>query len=340
MHAPLSPPSECEVSIIGGGLAALVFARLLKQRLPHCSTSVVDAPATAAATATAGKTIVINQRAAACLQQLDALPPQSKPIHTVHLSRRGLPAATLGNGSQPLGYAIAPQQVAARLRQGLTVHQARVHDIRRNGSGVRCSGTAGEVWHAKYAVLACPLPDLPPPFVARHLTYRQTILSLTARTDLPPGTARQRFSRRRILVLVPRAEDDHTGVILCTASAEGGHLNALSDAALSQLLREEFNLPIRVHGRRFAYVPQLTRCTPLAAPPIVLLGSGASTLHPVGAQAISLAIEDARYLADAFAAGGDAALVTSARQRQRAHRAKALLTSALALGAFGAGGLL
>ena len=341
MDAPVAPPppADSDISIIGGGIAALVFARLLYHHLPSTAVQVVDAPAPdGAGSGGGGKTIVINQHAADTLRRLNALPENSKPIHSVAVSRRGIGGTTVGNGSDPLGYAIAPHLVTARLREGLAMHQARVREIAPAADGVDFRGEDGAAWRAKLAVLACPLPALPPPFVTRRIPYRQTILSLTARADLPPGSARQRFSRRRILVLVPRAEDDDIGVIICAPNAQVGALNALSDTALSRLLSEEFELPVDVGGRRFAYVPQLSRTTPLAAPPLLLLGSGASTLHPVGAQAISLAVEDAETLAEIFANGKNGALPPAAAfapygRRLNAHRRKALLTSTLALGA-------
>lgn len=354
---------QSDVCVIGGGIAALVFARLLQQRQPTLGITVLDAGGGGGG-GSDGKTIVVDHATATCLRGLDALPETSRPINQVRVSVGPLPAKTIGGGHHPLGYAISPREVLPRLREGLRIAPAHLKSVTAEEGGARLVTRQGDTWQARLAVIACPLDALPPPFRTRRFAYRQTVFSCQASGALPPGTARQRFSRRRVLVLVPRAEgaesaenaeedgDGEIGVIICAANADAGSIAAMSDGALSALLSREFEMPLTVRGRRFAYTPQLARRSPLAAPPLLLLGGGATTLHPIGAQAIALAVEDAKQLAAAFDGGGNsndsdngngsAPLPTQFekyRRRIHAHRGKALLTSALALGAFGAGGL-
>ena len=333
---------HCDIGIIGGSLAGLAFARLLQAQLPQCTISVLDDTQNAPA----GKTLIIERAAADCLQQFAALPANSKAIQQVRISLAGIQRNIGRNveGQQPLGYSISQPLVQLALKKDLPLHNARVAALHPTAEGVTIHTNDNSTLHARYLVIACPLPLLPPPFRSRRLAYQQSIFSLQANSDLPLHTAYQYFSYRKVMVLVPRAEDDATGVILCVPHATSGDINALSDSALSTYLSDKFKLSINVSGKRFAYHPQLLRTTPLASDNIALIGSGASTLHPIGAQAISLGIADAQVLAKLFiqhtGTPPQAALQQYHRQRVFAHRRKALLTSTLALGAFGAGGLL
>lgn len=343
--------ARTDICVLGGSIAGLLFAQKLKASR-HSLTVLDDAPDSGGDD---GKTLVIDRRAAGHLAAIDALPASSVAIEKVQVSvGRFLRHTIGGSGSnEPLGYSISAPQVQEKLRRGLRLRQARMQHIAIAEDGVEITARdrrgRSSTLRARLLVIACPLAALPPPFATRRLPYHQTILSMPAESALPPRSARQRFGARRVLVLVPRADSGggdggNTGVIICAASATAGALSAMSDSALSAMLSEEFALPVRVQGRRFAYAPQLVRHTPLAHPPVVLLGSGATTLHPIGAQAISLAVQDAHHLAAAFGSGDAAlpkadALMRYQRRRLFSHRRKAALTSTLALAAFGAGGL-
>lgn len=321
-----------DICVLGGSIAGLSFARLVQARRPDCALAVLDA----GSSAVAGKAIVIDRAAANCLQRLQALPSASIPINTVRVSLAGIINKSIGRNGAPLGYAIVPQQVQAALRESLPMVNADVARIENGADAVLVTTAAGEQMRTRLLVVACPFA-LPPPFRTFRLPYHQSIFSLQAETALPAQTAMQKFLPRRVLVLVPRAEDGETGVIICAPTRVAGALNALSDEGLSDYLSRQFDLSVRVHGRRFIYPPGLSRTSPLAHGRVALLGSGATSLHPIGAQAISLAMADAEQLAASYALPpqpSGAALAGYRCRRSWAHRQKALLTSTLALAAF------
>ena len=201
-----------DICIIGGNIAGLLLARRLAARLPDAAIRIFDS----GVSAVAGKTIVIDRRAADSLAQLNALPSTSHPIHQVDVSVAAC-RHTVGGGDTPLGYSIIPEAVMQRLRGDLTITQTRITGIAtdNNYRQVTLTEDNGTQTTARLLIISCPLPSLPPPFRTRRLPYQQAIFSFAARTALPANRACQRFSRRRVYVLVPRADSEETGVIIC-----------------------------------------------------------------------------------------------------------------------------
>lgn len=333
-----------KIAIIGDGIVGCVAARLLARQFPHWQVAVYgDGKETGR-----GKSIVINKGVADVLKSLSAFPKSSCPIRNIDVRFGSGSCATAPTATpEDFYYGICPAVTLQLLRESMqsdatniTHHIARIRDSQEDDAAacVRLATSDGTAADYGLLVLACALPQYPPPMRRREWAYHQTIFSFVVRApNHPPQTACQYFYDGGVAVLVPRP-DAQAGIVVCIPAARGDSFNAQSDAELSATLTHIFGQTIVAGGERYVYAPLLQHTTPMATARTVAIGGGATTLHPIGAQSYRLGVADAVQLVEELAAapaaarGGDfaPALRRYHRRRRIAHATAISTTSALA----------
>lgn len=330
-----------KVAIVGDGLIGCVAANLIQQQFGDWQVCAYGS----GAPADKGKSIVVNKGVADVLQRLDALPANSQPITNIDV--RFVGGCTRGAVDAPndFYYGICPHATLQLLREKISHQVARVDEIQNNvdsgSSHARLITDKGVVVDADLIIIACALPRYPAPFplAPRQYDYHQTILSLVAGCETwQQGSAYQYFFKHGIGVLVPRS-DDKVGVILCLSDMRAPYFNAQSNEYLSRYLSKLFSLPLSINDERFVYAPTLRHQTPLASSRIALVGQGATTLHPIGAQSLRLGVSDCTQLVasikrtQSLPQNIPQALAHYAKTQIPKHRAAIATTTALATAA-------
>ena len=327
-----------KVAVAGDGIVGFAAARILQDA---AGDGEWDITVFGDGAGDGGKSLVVSKGVADALESLSALPANTRAISKARITFGGGGAAgeslsdfTLSD-DDAFYFAIDRDAVLQSLRSGVSHRRARIAAIASADDGVTLTAEDAEEFTAGLLLITCPLPRLPAPFYARRHDYHQTILSMTASVDQwQTNSARQKFFARGIAVLVPRT-DGAVGVVLCLAAPTANAYNAMDDSQLSKSISDLFGMTIRISGKRHAYCAELRRVNPLAAGRVALIGQGATTLHPVGAQAMRLAFDDIRRLTQCLAQS--VAIPAALRQYSRAqtseHRKLALATTALAVAA-------
>ena len=327
------------ICIIGGGISGLTFAALWCKNGGRALVLEKNMPS---ADDDDGKSVVINAGSAQLLQRIGVDLHDAAPLTRLHARFENAPGGfILNNGI--LGYGIAhrdvQQQIAAGLGDGfcapatvtsITPHNSGVHVDYRTADGVDKTAAATA------ALIACELPQLPPPFVARDWDYGQALISFAAAAhNFLPGDAVECFCRYGIIAIVPRA-DQQKGVIVCAKQDMAGQLSAKSDVRLLECINDVFGGEFGLHSpsARVVYAPRGRQVSPLAAERIAVLGAGATILHPAGAQGINLGLSDAACLATLLNNTDDieSALAAYHRRRTPVHIGMLAATSFLAAG--------
>lgn len=332
------------ICIIGGGIAGLTCAALLRQR--HGAEVLVLERASKNGTED-GKSVMFNASSAAVLAEVGAWPEKNAALRQIFVSFGNAPgSATIGDGNVPLGYGASHHTVLQTLTTSLDNSlclSANVKKLTPENDAVRVDYETPEgekSVKAQAVVIACAWPGLPTPFQSRVFDYQQAVIALTAKTDnWPPHCAFENFGKNGIVALVPRADANKpVGVIICASEAAAGQLTVLNDNAFMQIINDEFGGRFRLHSpsKRFVYAPQARHVRPLAAARIACLGGGASMLHPAGAQGLNIGIADADCLSSLLAKNSKSsvedALLNYVRRRSVAHVATLAATSVLAMG--------
>ncbi|MBE8158346.1 MAG: NAD(P)-binding protein [Betaproteobacteria bacterium] len=324
------------ICVIGGGISGLTFAALHRQN----GGEILALEKNEVCGGEDGKSVVISAKSAAILKRAGA-ETATAPLSEIRVYFQDAPGGmTIGGGVLGCGvpHREIHQKLAATLGESLRA-PAAVESIAQKKDGVaitfRTDGGVQEILAAA-AVIACELPELPAPFLARTLDFQQGMITFTAAADnFPKGLAVEGFTRGGVAALVPRT-DEKTGVILCAGEAAAGRLAALSDDALMERINDFFGGEFGLHspGARQIYAPQTRYVSPLAAAKIATLGAGAAVLHPAGAQGLNMGLADAECLAAQLAGGEniETALAAYARRRTPAHMAMLAATGFLGMG--------
>ncbi|MGI9297392.1 MAG: FAD-dependent monooxygenase [Gammaproteobacteria bacterium] len=332
------------ICVIGGGIGGLVFAAL--HRANGGEILVLERENIDAAEED-GKSVVVNAASAALLRKAGVNLEDAAPLSCARIQFQNAPGGATIDGDGALGFGIAHRAVRKQLAEiaGDSFRApVAVLSVKSADAGARVSYRTADgeekTVSAAAVVVACALPDLPPPFAVREFDYRQAAISFTAEArNFPRGLAVESFTRFGIVALVPRV-DKKIGVILCAESDAAGMLSALPDDALLAKINDCFGGEFALHsaGARFIYAPKARRVSPLAAENIAMSGAGATILHPAGAQGLNLGIADAACLSELLHRRGDsgdsiaAAFAAYRRRRTPAHRATLAATSILAAG--------
>ncbi|MGI9306861.1 MAG: FAD-dependent monooxygenase [Gammaproteobacteria bacterium] len=324
------------ICVVGGGISGLAFAALHEKNGGKTLVLERQNPAEGED----GKSVVVNSAAVKILQDAGAQ-ADGAPLETVRVNFQNAPGGMTIRGGV-LGRGIAHRAVHQQLAAGLGgsfCAPAKVISISQNKNAAQIiyqTENGVQETEAAAALVACELPQTPPPFAARALDCRQTIISFSAQArNFPHASAVECFTQDGIAAIVPRA-DAKIGIILCAADAAAGRLSALEDDALMRRLNDIFGGEFGIHSPspRYIYAPRIRHVSPLADGKIALLGAGATMLHPAGAQGLNMGLADAKTLA-AFLANGENienALAKYARRRAPAHLRLLAATGMLAAG--------
>ena len=320
-------PFSADICVIGAGPVGLAFALALQKRSAGRRAVILDR---GQARPDDGKSVAFGPHSRAFLRELDAWPSHEKPIRRAEISfsvfpdlkrdggRGGFrPLELRADGESALAYVASHEEVRAALFSQLRedARTGMVLGIRDAGdfAEVRFQESGGEVElvRAKLAVLACEFPRMPSGFTVRDFDYGQCALALSGKAENAESEGRERegwdgetayehFSPDGLVTLVPRTGAADLGAVICAGSAAGAQWGVLSDSALSSRIGGMFaggGFDVRMSGARMAYAPHLRRVRPLGLGRIVCIGQGATTVHPIGAQGLNLALRDADSLA-------------------------------------------
>ena len=320
-------PFSADICVIGAGPVGLAFALALQKRSAGRRAVILDR---GQARPDDGKSVAFGPHSRAFLRELDAWPSHEKPIRRAEISFSVFPDLTRdggrggfrplelrADGESALAYVASHEEVRAALFSQLRENPrtGMVLGIRDAGdfAEVRFQESDGEVElvRAKLAVLACEFARMPSGFTVRDFDYGQCALALSGKAENAESegregegwdgeTAYEHFSPDGLVTLVPRTGAADLGAVICAGSAAGAKWGALSDSALSSRIEGMFaggGFDVRMSGARMAYAPHLRRVRPLGLGRVVCIGQGATTVHPIGAQGLNLALRDADSLA-------------------------------------------
>ena len=359
-------PFSADICVIGAGPVGLAFALALQKRSAGRRAVILDR---GQARPDDGKSVAFGPHSRAFLRELDAWPSHEKPIRRAEISFSVFPDLKRGGGRggfRPLELRADGESALAYVASHEEVRAALFSQVRENARtgmvlGIRDAGDFAEVRfqesggeielvRAKLAVLACEFPRMPAGFTVRDFDYGQCALALSGKAESEGRecdgwdgeTAYEHFSPDGLVTLVPRTGAADLGAVICAGSAAGAQWGVLSDSALSSRIGGMFaggGFGVRMSGARMAYAPHLRRVRPLGLGRVVCIGQGATTVHPIGAQGLNLALRDADSLAAMLSgsqldeesgwAGGAGA--EHARRREGDHFRTCAATHSLAL---------
>lgn len=306
-----------DVAIIGGGfvgyLAALACAHL---NLRVCILEAQTRDLTKLSQVE-GRAIALAHSSCTLLKSLklwENISAQAYPIHQVHISQQGsfgkcridaqsyhLPA---------LGHIVPATHLAVSLAQAIDAHDdieliapAMVTAL---DDGVITFEEANETKQlTAKLVLAC---DGAQSFVRDHFNietsrknYQQhAIVANVSISEPHKNIARQRFTPKGVLAMLPLAERRMTSVL----TLDETHFQTLMQlddadylAALQSLLGQRAGRLTNL-GKRFTYPLAWVQANQTIANRTILLGNAAHTISPVAAQGLNLALRDIAVMAD------------------------------------------
>ena len=331
-----------DVCVIGGGIAGLTLAALLRQE--GWQVAVLERAVTVPQDD--GKSVVLNAAAARTVQQVGVWPAGAAELRQVFVSFAGAPGGlTVGAADGAiLGYGVSHHAIRQRLMDLLSesLIPAAAESLSWDSHTAQVDykiGTEVERLRARVAVVAGAWAGLPSPFLGRVFDYRQVVIAFAAAAEnWPQHCAFESFGKEGMVALVPRADKEKPVGVIVGVAATAGRLAVLDDKSLMQVINDEFGGRFGLHSptARFTYAPQARRSRPLSSGRVACVGMGATTLHPTGAQGLNLGLADANCLASLLLSAGvdraESALQTFAGRRSMVHDAILGGTSLLALG--------
>jgi 2-octaprenyl-6-methoxyphenol hydroxylase len=312
---------DCDVAIVGGGLAGSVLAHalaatplrvvLIEARDPRkLEQPSFDARATALANG--------SQRVLETLGIWDAVADEAMPIRCIHISERGRFGVSRilarDEGVRALGYLLENRVLGAAIWKALerdraitVIAPATLASVVTTADCVQfdvVSDEQAQVVRARLAVAADGMnsrvrAELG---IATHEDdYAQSAVILNCRTEVPHrGRAFERFTPDGPIAMLPLTYDRVAAVwTLSTAAAE--RVMQLDDTGFGEALQSAFGYRLgRIVevGRRATYPLRRLRSADLIAPRAALIGSAAVNVHPVAGQGFNLAVRDVAVLAE------------------------------------------
>lgn len=318
---------DCDVLIIGGGLAGASLARALRD-LPLRLALVEAQGWDQAAPRRDPRAIALSYGSARIFQGLglwQGLP--ATPIRRIHVSDRGhfgftrLDCEQLGIAA--LGYVLEASDMEQALRRelkqqaNLALHcgsRLEQLDIGAEQATARIVDAQGQIFSLTTRLLVAAdgaasaarrLLDMP----ARIQPYHQTAIVCQITPAQPQAcTAYERFTETGPLALLPMQQDRYA--LVWTVAGGADELLAMDEGEFLRRLQLRFGWRL---GRmlqatpRHAFPLMLSYRHEAPQPRLALLGNAAHTLHPVAGQGLNLGLRDVATLAELLRdhAGGD-----------------------------------
>jgi 2-octaprenyl-6-methoxyphenol hydroxylase len=336
---------KADIAVVGAGPVGTMAAVLIARRRPDLRLRLLER----GGALPDNKHIVLNFASRRLLEEAGVWKDFSSaaPITNARISFAGclgrVAVRAADAGVCAVGYALPLADLQNRLRaaaQKNIVSPCEVTNIAADGDGcqLRIKTPLGESsLRCRRLIIAAEVaPHFLPGgiFTAREDDYRQDALVADVAADAPPGIAWERFGDSGALALVPKS--DGVFALIWSAPREVA-------VKLSALDTDDFIRAVRAAGgrgwprisalagdvRRFALKRRMMR--PIASGALALIGQGANTAHPVGAQGLNLGMRDAGEIAKLIHYHNGAAFAEYAKARKQDHRRIMAATNALAL---------
>jgi 2-octaprenyl-6-methoxyphenol hydroxylase len=312
---------QCDVAIIGGGLAGSALAQALAPT--PLRTILVEArdPATLQQPSFDDRATALangSQRILTGLGVWDALRPDAQAIDSIHISERGRFGAArisaAAEGVPALGYLAENRLMGRALWSALSaaprfqclapatlvaLHadaEAAVADIALGERRIRL--------RAKLLVAADGARSQVRDVLgigASADDYAQCAVVLNGATEMPhTARAYERFTRDGPLAVLPLPQE-RVAVVWTLSRAAAQRVMQLDEPAFRSALQEAFGYRLgrfRRLGLRASYPLLRIRSASSVAARTVLIGSAAVHLHPVAGQGFNLALRDVAALAE------------------------------------------
>jgi 2-octaprenyl-6-methoxyphenol hydroxylase len=323
-----APPRDCDVAIIGGGLAGCALAHALAQTPLDVVLVEAQSPATMRQPSFDDRATALangSQRILATLGLWDAVRADTAPIASIHISERGRFGAARIRAAQEgvpaLGYLVENRVLGSALWRALDEHnrietfapaELESLDAQDDFVSLVIAGTDRKrTLRAKLVVAADGAQSQVRAqlgIAAIEADYAPRAGIVHCQTDVPHrGRAFERFTTDGPVAVLPLT-DERVAVVWTLPQATADRVMQLDDRAFALALQSVFGYRLgrlRRVGRRASYALTRTRSTALVATRTVLIGSAAVNLHPVAGQGFNLALRDIAALAEVL---GDALL--------------------------------
>ena len=323
-----SPPTHCEVAIVGGGMVGASLALALA----GSGRAVVLIEAQPIAGVSHGsfdeRTTALGNGARRIYQTLGvwpALAQQAAPIRHIHISDAGRFGFARLNADEheleAFGYTVGNRHLGQVLWQALQERggvslwkRAEVTDAALGGDSATLTVRtgAGEKQLTARLVVAADGAESILKRIAGIASdaraYQQVALVSTVQSDCPSqDIAYERFSDSGPLALLPRYDRSYA-LIWTAPPALAAELSACSESEFCQRLQQRFGWRagrFLQAGRRASYPLQLVRARSSVGARTALIGNASQALHPVAAQGFNLGLRDAAFLAELIVAADD-----------------------------------
>ena len=318
-----------DIIIVGAGPVGSLAAVLARQARPDLRIKILDRDS---APTESGKTVALTFSSRRILEDAGVWDSISNCVAPIIEARttyqrcfgRGIIRAADAD-VDALGYAIPLSILHRAMRKfadDLLVAPATLQSIEKKGGGIelKIAKESGETESllCRLLILAAEFspPILPADFSAHSFAYKQAAISCEAHADnLRDGESHERFASGGVIAIVPRREessDKNCALIWCAPTDSALRLSQMDDASFIAAVGEECGgaTPLIVSvGPRRAHKLQMRIVRPIARGGILLIGQGAQTVHPIGAQGLNLGFRDAhefsRILADSNVQNAD-----------------------------------
>jgi 2-octaprenyl-6-methoxyphenol hydroxylase len=340
-------PTDCDVLIIGGGLAGTSLGCALARSRLRCMLVEAAPFKTGGQPSYDDRAIALaygSRRIFEGMGLWEELQTQVTPIRSIHVSDRGHFGVTRldcrDEGLDALGYIIPARELGLALTRASTatpgleiISPARLASLEFSADGARAGitvdGATREI-RARLVVAADGGQSTVRELVGiRHSQrdYEQTAVFANVTPELPhDNIAHERFSATGPLALLPMAEG-RCGLVWTQCKEQVEAVMALNDTEFLAQLGEAFGYRlgrfVKV-GKRHAYPLELGWTREAVRERLVLIGNAAHTLHPIAGQGFNLGLRDvaalAQTLADAHNARQDIGALALLRDYQRWRR--------------------
>jgi 2-octaprenyl-6-methoxyphenol hydroxylase len=304
-----------DLVIAGGGPVAGVLAALLADT--PWNTAII----TPAAPTIGNRAIALNHSSRQILQSLgiwDQVASNAGEIARIEVSRRGEPGKTHLNandlGDHQLGWVVPERTLLAAINQcqqntaTLTTITATTDDIDQTDAAIALRLNTAATISARLAIGADGFNSGLRRLAGvqfRDYDFKSSAISATLTTTQPHHQrAWECFTDSGPIALLPLADPHGYSLVWCADSADAEALLHSNEDDFLATLRQAFGTRAGdfsdVSERELFPLVQRT-CRSPRSDRLLLIGSAARHLHPVGGQGLNLALRDVAVLADLLA---------------------------------------